>query len=453
MVRRVVVAASLALACSPPVSSADCTTGTPCSSGQVCNPTTRRCELAVTPGATGGGVATGGGAAAGGSATGGGSTGGGSAGGSGVGGGGAGGGAAAIDAGIVSAWTLSIDVSALNRPLPATCYVGQMVPSTIPQVPPTMMVDAVLFDAPEFPTLALDPMAPLVTLGNAPAIELPDAIANGERDGGVLEFQGERQLSSLGPTTLGRSAIELRTSETTVTVTSRSATSVAGTFTLEGRYACVDNGTQVNEQCPRAAPFAPDAATCRLTVPFTGQRRATLPSWARSSTAMAGTDRWALFREERFVDNAACYVGNRVPQARFSTRNLRRLHHLQRVSAPTALAIEDLSFSLGQAPLVEVDAPLTLSVNQYRFTRTTMRMGPVERNRTALETRTGTVRMPFAPVDGVASDFFTVDSQYVCMSGGPSPMQQCPAGTPSDPLASDAVNCSVAVGYVAYQLP
>jgi hypothetical protein len=445
VLRPVVVVAFLAFACSPPVSSADCTTGAPCSSGQVCNPTTRRCELSVGPGVTGGGTASsGGGSAGGGSAVGGGGN---------AMGGGTAGGSMGVDGGVVSAWTLTLDVSALNRPLPATCYVAQMVPSPIPQGPSTLTVDAVLFDDAQLPAIALDPQAPFIRLGDSPSIELPDVIDNGRRDAGTLEFIGERQTASLGPTSLGRNAIETRISQVALAIDRRTSATLSGTLRLSSSYRCSDNGTATADQCPRTAPFATDAADCSLTMPFQAQPRASLPAWIRPRLPTAGAEQWALLLDARFIDNSNCYVSNRLPQARVATANLRVLYPMERFASPMALAIEDLSFSLGDAPRVTVDGPLTLNVNQYRFEKTTTTMGPLERNRTALETRSGSVTLPFTPAAGRVESTMTVTAQYLCVNGGAAPMQQCPSGTSTDPLARDAANCTAMFTAGAFRLP
>jgi hypothetical protein len=435
------------LACGQSRSSTDCTTGTPCASGLVCNPTTRRCELSVTPSSTGGGfTGTGGGSSGtGGGQTGGGVTGGGSAGGT--------GGGTTADAGVplATAWQLTLDMSPLNQPLRASCYANRPPPTSVPALPPVRL-DVVLFSHPTASAIAIDPRAPSLVIGDAPRFDFPAAITNGVATGETTTFTGEQQVTSLGPVALSRNAIETRTNLAVFTV-DRSSGRPSGTVAINARYFCGDNGPTTMNQCPRAAPFAADAAECDVTLAFTAQPIA-MPAWALPQPAVPGAEAYALLLDSRFVDNALCYVSTRIPTARRSTSNLRSYHALQRVTVPSgpALEIDDLVAKLGDAPTVTVDLPLETFGSQFRMTRTVTSLGPVSRGRTANETRTTSASMPFAPAGGLAESELTLNAQYSCVASGGSPMQQCPAGNSTDPLAPDAVNCSVMWNYQAFRV-
>lgn len=429
--------------CGQSRSSTDCTTGTPCSSGLVCNPTTRRCELSVTPSGTGGGfTGTGGGS----SGTGGGVV---TAGGS---GGGTGGGAGA-DAGvpIATAWQVTLDMSPLNQPLRATCYVNRPPPSSVPTLAPVRF-DIVLFNHPTFPAIAIDPTAPSLVIGDSPRFDFPEVITNGVTSGATTTFTGQRQVASLGPASLLRNAIETRSLEAVLTVNSSSGRP-AGTLTINSRYLCTDNGSSAMNQCPRTAPFGADAASCDVSLAFTAQPIA-MPAWALPETSVAGAEAYALILDSRFVDDALCYVTTRVPTTRTATINLRAYHALQRVTLPSgpALEIDNLVARLGDAPTITVDLPLETFGSEFRMMRTVTSLGPVSRGRTANETRTTSASTAFTPVGGQAEGYLTLNSQYSCMASGASAMQQCPAGTSTDPLAVDAASCSVMWNYQAFRV-
>jgi hypothetical protein len=196
--------------------------------------------------------------------------------------GGAGGGSTTT----VSPWSMAIDVSALNRALPASCYVNNVVPSTFPTGPLTLTLQAVSFERLGF-DLILEPSTTVIRLGQAPEYFFPEAIVDGTRTGSEWGPTGVLQVRSLGPVSLARSAIETRDYSTKVTFT-RNGNQASGTLTIAASYSCLDNGPALADQCPRSPPFAPDAANCSVTFPFTAQQLTQIPAWALPSSPTTG---------------------------------------------------------------------------------------------------------------------------------------------------------------------
>lgn len=316
-----------------------------------------------------------------------------------------------------------------------------------------MSLDAVLFDDPSHPVIALDPQAAPMRLGEAPIYRFPEAIESTDGpDGGTTTFRGEARFMTRGPTELGRAANEVRTWTTTVTITSTSASTVSGSFILASTYLCADNGALVDDQCPLTAPFASDAADCELEFPFAGYLREQFP-WAQPSNPAEGVG-WVLIRPaDQSVSNPFCYVGARLPDERFEVRGLRKLHPFRQMTVQQVLAMDGLDFKLGHSPRVLVQGPIERNGVQYRYFHEVSGRGPAERGRTAIELRTAHLIVEFAPMNERASGRVIVLSGYECKNSGITPMQQCPAGTPGDPVAEDAASCSQSYPFTAFRLP
>ncbi len=345
---------------------------------------------------------------------------------------------------------MAIDVSALNRALPASCYVNNVVPSTFPTGPLTLTLQAVSFERLGF-DLILEPSSSVLRLGQAPEYRFPEAIVGGTRTGSGWGLTGELQVAGLGPVTLARSAIETRTHSTRVTFT-RNGNQASGTLTIAASYRCVDNGPALADQCPRSAPFAPDAAECSVTFPFTAQQLTQIPAWALPSSPTTA-EAFVLLHDEPLVDNASCYVGNRVPQARFASSNLRRVQRIQRVTLPSGqgLSTSFASFALGDAPVIRVGEPFRAlnAANQFGLTQSTTSVGPL--GRTSMERRSTSITMPFAPQGGFLEADLSLSSTYSCTDTGAQTSQRCPL--PGEQPAFDSASCSVRMPFVAYRLP
>lgn len=350
---------------------------------------------------------------------------------------------------MVAGWALDIDVSALRRALPASCYVSGVVPNTFPMGPTTVQFQAVTFERDAFEIAFDEANAPTIKMGDAPTYAFPEAIANGTR-GATAQVSGVLQTASLGPVSLNRFAIETRVLQTQLSFT-RNGDQASGMLTLTARYRCVDNGSAAQDTCPRAAPFAPDAAECTMSFPFTGQRLMQVPQWVLPATPSTA-EAFALLLDERSVDNALCYVSRRVPQMRFAHLNLPTLLSLQRATLPSgqALRMSVRSFRLGDSPEVVVNQPLlaTATANQFTLTAQRMSLGPSPR--TSTETRSSVVTLTLPPT---ATTDLTITSNYACVDSGPTALQQCPVPSAGGQPAQDAASCTFSMSGTAYRLP
>ncbi|MCA2980759.1 MAG: hypothetical protein INH41_13755 [Myxococcaceae bacterium] len=160
-----------------------------------------------------------------------------------------------------------------------------------------------------------------------------------------------------------------------------------------------------------------------------------------------------------FVENSACYIGNRVPQARTQQTGYRRDANWVLWDGVTDaqgqlkqyLDIGNPTFKLGESPSVAVEDVIEGDSGKREFlaTRQTQSFGPVPRR--SIETRAGTVTVTWENYNPAAIGTLKVRSQYNCVdSGGGMPQDLCPR--PNETPANDAANCEVSVDFVARRI-
>ena len=293
-------------------------------------------------------------------------------------------------------------------------------------------------------------------VGEAPNYFWPEAISAGVKSGSTTSFTSTESLRSVGPAP--RTSLETRQFSTTLSFV-RSGSQASGTITIASQYSCVDTGAAASAQCPRTAPFAMDAASCTVTLPFTAQQQAQVPLWPRPSAPLIGVPQYGVFVTLPFVDDPTCYRDRQLPTQQWRETNQPRYRPLQPTTLASGPALQlgggrNLTMRLGDAPQVALGEPLLATgPNVYARTTTSTSVGPFQSSRTANETRSWTVTFPFTPANGVHQGLMTVRSQYTCVDSGPQLSQRCPLGGLTDPVAPDAATCQRALPVEAFLLP
>ncbi len=354
----------------------------------------------------------------------------------------------------MTGWVITVDITGALRP-PANCYIGGVLPTLPPLTNRTLRLESVLFEAATSALLFETYDTPQqLRLGDSPNYRWPIAISGGVRSGSMTSFTGAEQFRSYGPSP--RTSIESRQFSTAVTFV-RNGAQASGTITISAQYSCVDNGATSTAQCPRAPPFAMDAASCSVTMPFTAQQQAQVPLWPRASVPLVGVPQYGAFITADFVNDPTCYGNQQIPVQQWLETNQPRYHAIQPVTLPSGPALEftrPFTVRLGDAPEVTVMDPLPASgANTFARTLTWNGMGPWQYGKTANETRSWTVTFPFAPTNGLHQGPMTVRSQYTCMDSGTQPSQRCPLGTLTDPFGPDPGTCQRSLPVQAFQLP
>jgi hypothetical protein len=362
----------------------------------------------------------------------------------------------------VSAWVLTFDTSPLFRQQAASCYVSGVVPPPTP-LPSntTLRQEAILFEGASNVVLFeayLNPQT--LKVADAPTWYWPEAVSGGQHTGSTFTFTSSQSVRTLGPTSLSRTALETRLTSSTFTFV-RNGAQASGTLSFSSQYACVDNGSTTTAQCPRTAPFAPDAASCSVTLPFTAQQQAQVPLWPRPGPPLVGVPQYGGFLTADFVTDPSCYVGGQLPAFRLQTVNQPRYLPVQPVTLPSGPALDVgsmvtrlLDLRLGDSPRVQLTDPLlATTANTFARSVTLSGPGPFQYNRTATESRAWSITLPFAPVGGFAQTMMTVRSEYRCVDSGSALSQRCPTGTATDPVAPDAASCQRMLPMESFQLP
>ncbi len=164
-----------------------------------------------------------------------------------------------------------------------------------------------------------------------------------------------------------------------------------------------------------------------------------------------------------FVENSSCYIGNRVPQSRTAQTNYRRdanwviwdgVSDQASGSLRQYLDIGNPTFKLGDSPQVKVEDVIEGDSQTRTFAaeRQKASLGPLERNRNAVETRSGRVQVVWENYNPAATGSMTIRSEYRCVDNGQMMQDQCPRGGGGDPVGNEAANCEVNVTFVARRI-
>lgn len=388
----------------PPTKAADCTTSF-CPLGEVCSRATGLCEQTVVTNPTGGGSA---------------------------------GGTSTTVPTAVTGWTITVDVSPLDRLAPG-CFRSNVVPP--PRGRTTISEEFVLGETTGSERfIVFGPSSQLLPrLGDAPRPQVIQRIAAvGQVTAGTTSFSVAAQTLELGPRELSRTAVERRTTEFTL-----SFGQTSGSLQLQSTYVCQDRGSQASERCPTSLGLGEDARSCSVSLPVTVRKNASLPQWL--STTSTGK-KVLLFTRDDFVSDASCYASRLLPSSnQYQTASLRSftLGTLEPTATGELLRLPSTRYQLGGSPAFTLETlKASGSTRRFLHTETRMSLGPVERNIAAQETRTAHVDIDLNA--GIRS----MRSTYQCQDIG---TQRCPSDTVAP--ANDAANCSVNSPVQAFVLP
>lgn len=161
-----------------------------------------------------------------------------------------------------------------------------------------------------------------------------------------------------------------------------------------------------------------------------------------------------------FVSDSNCYISKRLPTTQTQQRNYRRDSNWviwdgvvdMTGSQKQFLDIGSPEFRLGESPRVKVEDVIEgdAATRQFSATRETLKQGPEERGRTAVERRTGEVIVAWDNYNAGATGNLTIKSTYVCQDRGSMMSERCP--TAGETPADDAANCQVSVPFVARRI-